>query len=102
MKILIDMFCLSGLRDLGGIRLTTHSQYHEGLFLANAACRGWRRAFCMATQLSAITLVGPTGQLIRTVRFMPFYYACRWPIKFCAHGRAVFFHRAKVYRRMIS
>ena len=46
-----------------GIRMTKHSKSKEGYFLADRALPWWAVGLSvMATQLSAITLVGTTGQ----------------------------------------
>jgi Na+/proline symporter len=63
-----------------GIRLTKHSQTAEGYFLANRSLPWWAVGLSvMATQMSAITLVGTTGQAYSDgMRFIQFITACRW------------------------
>ncbi|MFN3330512.1 MAG: sodium:solute symporter family transporter, partial [Pyrinomonadaceae bacterium] len=59
-----------------GIRLTKKSESAEGYFLANRSLPWWAVGLSvMATQLSAITLVGTTGQAYDDgMRFLQFYY----------------------------
>ena len=59
-----------------GIRMTKHSGSKEGYFLADRGLPWWAVGLSvMATQLSAITLVGTTGQAYSDgMRFIQFYY----------------------------
>ena len=59
-----------------GVRMTKHSGNAEGYFLANRSLPWWAVGLSvMATQLSAITLVGTTGQGYNDgMRFIQFYY----------------------------
>src|SRR5919107_566538 len=75
-----------------GVRMTKHSGDAEGYFLANRSLPWWAVGLSvMATQLSAITLVGTTGQGYSDgVRFLQFYYVLPLTL-------VPFFYRAKVY-----
>lgn len=59
-----------------GVRLSKHSGKVEGYFLADRSLPWWAVGLSvMATQLSAITLVGTTGQAFADgMRFIQFYY----------------------------
>ncbi|HEX4946495.1 MAG TPA: sodium:solute symporter, partial [Blastocatellia bacterium] len=59
-----------------GLRLTKKSHEVEGYFLANRSLPWWAVGLSvMATQLSAITLVGATGQAyVDGMRFVQFYF----------------------------
>ncbi|MFZ4627849.1 MAG: sodium:solute symporter family transporter, partial [Blastocatellia bacterium] len=59
-----------------GLRLTNKSHEIEGYFLANRSLPWWAVGLSvMATQLSAITLVGTTGQAYANgMRFVQFYF----------------------------
>lgn len=82
-----------------GIRLTKHSQTAEGYFLANRSLPWWAVGLSvMATQLSAITLVGTTGQAYSDgMRFIQFYYGLPLAMIILCVTVVPFFHRAKVY-----
>jgi solute:Na+ symporter, SSS family len=59
-----------------GLRLTKRSKEVEGYFLAHRSLPWWAVGLSvMATQLSAITLVGTTGQAYADgMRFIQFYF----------------------------
>src|SRR6266540_3514651 len=59
-----------------GLRLTKKSNEVEGYFLANRSLPWWAVGLSvMATQMSAITLVGTTGQAYADgMRFIQFYF----------------------------
>jgi SSS family transporter len=82
-----------------GIRLTKHSQTAEGYFLANRSLPWWAVGLSvMATQLSAITLVGTTGQAYSDgMRFIQFYYGLPLAMIILCVTVVPFFHRARVY-----
>src|SRR6188472_4719869 len=79
-----------------GLRLTKRSQELEGYFLGGRSLPWWAVGLSvMATQLSAITLVGTTGQAYATgLRFIQFYLGL--PIAMIVLSLTVvpFFHRA--------
>jgi len=82
-----------------GIRLTKHSQTAEGYFLANRSLPWWAVGLSvMATQMSAITLVGTTGQAYSDgMRFIQFYYGLPLAMIILCVTVVPFFHRARVY-----
>ncbi|HYP51245.1 MAG TPA: sodium:solute symporter, partial [Pyrinomonadaceae bacterium] len=82
-----------------GIRMTKHSGQVEGYFLANRSLPWWAVGLSvMATQLSAITLVGTTGQAYTDgMRFIQFYYGLPLAMIILCVTVVPFFHRAKVY-----
>ena len=82
-----------------GIRMTKHSGDVEGYFLANRSLPWWAVGLSvMATQLSAITLVGTTGQAYSDgMRFIQFYYGLPLAMIILCVTAVPFFYRAKVY-----
>ncbi|HLM02395.1 MAG TPA: hypothetical protein VK400_15190, partial [Pyrinomonadaceae bacterium] len=82
-----------------GIRMTKHSGEVEGYFLANRSLPWWAVGLSvMATQLSAITLVGTTGQAYTDgMRFIQFYYGLPLAMIILCVTVVPFFHRARVY-----
>jgi solute:Na+ symporter, SSS family len=82
-----------------GIRLTKRSREVEGYFLANRALPWWAVGLSvMATQLSAITLVGTTGQAYADgMRFIQFYFGLPLAMVILCVTAVPFFYRAKVY-----
>ncbi|MEJ7861093.1 MAG: sodium:solute symporter [Pyrinomonadaceae bacterium] len=82
-----------------GIRMTKHSGDVEGYFLANRSLPWWAVGLSvMATQLSAITLVGTTGQAYSDgMRFIQFYYGLPLAMVILCVTAVPFFYRAKVY-----
>jgi SSS family transporter len=82
-----------------GIRMTKHSSHAEGYFLASRSLPWWAVGLSvMATQLSAITLVGTTGQAYTDgMRFIQFYYGLPLAMIILCVTVVPFFHRAKVY-----
>ena len=82
-----------------GIRLSKHSGDVEGYFLANRSLPWWAVGLSvMATQLSAITLVGATGQAYDDgLRFVQFYYALPIAMVILCVTAIPLFYRAKVY-----
>ena len=59
-----------------GLRLTKKADQLEGYFLASRSIPWWAAGLSvMATQLSAITMIGTTGQgYVDGMRFIQFYY----------------------------
>lgn len=82
-----------------GIRMTKHSGSKEGYFLADRSLPWWAVGLSvMATQLSAITLVGTTGQAYSDgMRFIQFYYGLPFAMIILCVTVVPFFHRANVF-----
>lgn len=82
-----------------GIRMTKHSGSAEGYFLANRSLPWWAVGLSvMATQLSAITLVGATGQAYTDgMRFVQFYYGLPIAMIILCVTVVPFFYRANVF-----
>ena len=82
-----------------GVRMTKHSGSAEGYFLANRSLPWWAVGLSvMATQLSAITLVGTTGQGYNDgMRFIQFYYGLPLAMIILCITAVPFFYRAKVF-----
>ncbi|MBL8181543.1 MAG: sodium:solute symporter [Blastocatellia bacterium] len=82
-----------------GIRMTKHSSSKEGYFLANRSLPWWAVGLSvMATQLSAITLVGTTGQAYNDgMRFIQFYYGLPLAMIILCVTVVPFFSRAQVF-----
>jgi Na+/proline symporter len=82
-----------------GLRLTKRSHELEGYFLASRSIPWWAVGLSvMATQLSAITMIGTTGQgYADGMRFLQFYYALPLAMIVLSVTLVPFFHNAKVY-----
>jgi solute:Na+ symporter, SSS family len=82
-----------------GIRLTKRSHELEGFFLGGRALPWWAVGLSvMATQLSAITMIGTTGQgFVDGMRFLQYYYALPIAMVILSVTLVPFFHNAKVY-----
>jgi Na+/proline symporter len=82
-----------------GLKRTTASDQVEGYFLANRSLPWWAVGLSvMATQLSAITLVGTTGQgYADGLRFVQFYFGLPIAMIILSFTVVPFFYRAKVY-----
>ncbi|MEZ5307230.1 MAG: sodium:solute symporter [Pyrinomonadaceae bacterium] len=82
-----------------GIRMTKNSGNAEGYFLANRSLPWWAVGLSvMATQMSAITLVGTTGQAYSDgMRFVQFYYGLPIAMIILCVTLVPFFHRANVF-----
>ena len=82
-----------------GIRMTKHSGTKEGYFLADRGLPWWAVGLSvMATQLSAITLVGTTGQAYTDgMRFIQFYYGLPFAMIILCVTVVPFFNRANVF-----
>lgn len=82
-----------------GVRMTKHSKKTEGYFLANRSLPWWAVGLSvMATQLSAITLVGTTGQgYADGMRFIQFYFGLPLAMVILCVTAVPFFYRANVF-----
>jgi Na+/proline symporter len=82
-----------------GLRLTKRSDEIEGYFLANRSLPWWAVGLSvMATQMSAITLVGTTGQAYADgMRFIQFYFGLPIAMVILCVTVVPFFYRAKVF-----
>lgn len=82
-----------------GVRMTKNSGSAEGYFLANRSLPWWAVGLSvMATQMSAITLVGTTGQAYSDgMRFIQFYYGLPLAMVILCITVVPFFYRANVY-----
>ncbi|HEY1307380.1 MAG TPA: sodium:solute symporter [Vicinamibacterales bacterium] len=82
-----------------GIRLSKRTNEIEGYFLGSRSLPWWAVGLSvMATQLSAITMIGTTGQgYVDGMRFLQFYYALPVAMIVLSLTLVPFFHSAKVY-----
>jgi len=82
-----------------GLRLTKKSTEIDGYFLGSRSLPWWTVGLSvMATQLSAITMIGTTGQGYASgMRFLQFYYALPLAMIVVSVTLVPFFHQAKVY-----
>src|SRR5215211_8848816 len=82
-----------------GLRRSHGTSELEGYFLANRSLPWWAVGLSvMATQLSAITLVGTTGQgYADGMRFVQFYLGLPVAMVILSLTLVPFFHRARVY-----
>jgi solute:Na+ symporter, SSS family len=82
-----------------GLRRSNRTDEIEGYFLAGRSLPWWAVGLSvMATQLSAITLVGTTGQAYATgLRFIQFYLGLPLAMIILSQTLVPFFHRAGVY-----
>jgi solute:Na+ symporter, SSS family len=82
-----------------GLRLTKKSSELEGYFLASRSIPWWAVGLSvMATQLSAITMIGTTGQgYADGMRFIQFYYALPIAMVILSVTLVPFFHNARVF-----
>ena len=82
-----------------GLRLTKRSHELEGYFLGGRSLPWWAVGLSvMATQLSAITMIGTTGQgYADGMRFLQFYFALPLAMIILSVTLVPFFHNAKVY-----
>jgi len=82
-----------------GLRLTKKSDEIEGYFLGSRSLPWWAVGLSvMATQLSAITMIGGTGQGYNDgMRFLQFYYALPIAMIVLSVTLVPFFHNAKIY-----
>ena len=82
-----------------GLRLTKRSHELEGYFLGGRSLPWWAAGLSvMATQLSAITMIGTTGQgYADGMRFLQFYYALPLAMVALSLTLVPFFHNARVF-----
>jgi Na+/proline symporter len=82
-----------------GLKRTIDSDELEGYFLAKRSIPWWAAGLSvMATQLSAITMVGTTGQGYSDgLRFVQMYYGLPLAMIVLSIAFVPFFYRAKVY-----
>jgi SSS family transporter len=82
-----------------GLKRTKNAGEVEGYFLANRSLPWWAVGLSvMATQLSAITLVGTTGQgYADGMRFVQFYFGLPIAMILLSITLVPFFYRARVY-----
>ena len=82
-----------------GIRRSKGTNAVEGYFLASRSLPWWAVGLSvMATQMSAITLVGTTGQgYVDGARFVQFYFGLPAAMVILSVTLVPFFHRARVF-----
>src|SRR5436190_15649000 len=82
-----------------GLRRSKGTDKVEGYFLANRSLPWWAVGLSvMATQMSAVTMVGTTGQAYLTgLRFAQLYFGLPLAMVILSLTVVPFFHRAKVY-----
>jgi len=82
-----------------GLRRSKHTDQVEGYFLANRSLPWWAVGLTvMATQMSAVTIVGTTGQAYATgLRFVQFYFGLPLAMIILSVTVVPFFTRARVY-----
>jgi SSS family solute:Na+ symporter len=82
-----------------GIRRSKGTDAVEGYFLASRSLPWWAVGLSvMATQMSAITLVGTTGQgYVDGARFVQFYFGLPAAMVILSVTLVPFFHRARVF-----
>ena len=85
-----------------GLRLTKTSHELEGYFLGSRSLPWWAVGLSvMATQLSAITMIGTTGQgYADGMRFLQFYYALPLAMIVLSVTLVPFFHNAQGLHRL--
>jgi solute:Na+ symporter, SSS family len=99
---LVDWFVVVGYLlwiVIDGLRRTKGAKEVEGYFLAHRSLPWWAVGLSvMATQLSAITLVGTTGQAYADgMRFIQFYFGLPIAMVILSLTLVPFFYRAGVY-----
>ena len=94
---IIGIYMAWMVRD--GIRLSRRSKELEGFFLGGRSLPWWAAGLSvMATQLSAITMIGTTGQgYVDGMRFLQYYYALPIAMVILCVTFVPFFHNARVY-----
>ena len=82
-----------------GLRLTKKSHNIEGYFLASRSIPWWAVGLSvMATQLSAITMIGTTGQgYVFGMSLLQYYYALPLAMILVSLTFVPFFHNARVF-----
>jgi solute:Na+ symporter, SSS family len=94
---IIGIYLAWMVRD--GIRLSRRSKELEGFFLGGRSLPWWAAGLSvMATQLSAITMIGTTGQgYVDGMRFLQYYYALPVAMVILCVTFVPFFHNARVF-----
>src|SRR5258705_1923809 len=84
---------------IDGLRRSKGNEKVDGYFLANGALPWWAVGLSvMATQMSAVTIVGTTGQAYLTgLRFIQFYFGLPLAMVILSLTGVPFFTRARVY-----
>lgn len=84
---------------ISGVRMRRRGSDTQGYFLAGRSLPWWAVGLSvMATQMSAITLVGTTGQAYANgMRFIQFYYGLPLAMVILCVTSVPFFYRAKVF-----
>src|SRR5262245_26590151 len=84
---------------IDGLRRARGTDRVEGYLLADRSLPWWAIGLTvMATQMSAVTLVGTTGQAYATgLRFIQFYFGLPLAMIILSATLVPFFHRARVY-----
>ena len=84
---------------IDGVRRSKGTDKVEGYFLGNRSIPWWAVGLSvMATQMSAVTIVGTTGQAYATgLRFIQFYFGLPLAMIILSLTVVPFFHRARVY-----
>src|SRR6186997_2041760 len=82
-----------------GLKRTKDSHELEGYFLAKRSIPWWAAGISvMATQLSAITMIGTTGQAYTDgMRFIQFYFALPLAMVILSVTLVPFFYNSRVY-----
>src|ERR671935_2591178 len=82
-----------------GLRRSKGTDKVEGYFLANRSLPWWAVGLSvMATQMSAVTMIGTTGQAYLTgLRFIQFYFGLPLAMIILSLTVVPFFTRARVY-----
>ncbi len=95
--IIIGSYLLYVMVD--GIRRSKGTDSVEGYFLANKSLPGWAVGLSvMATQLSAVTMIGTTGQgATDGLRFVQFYFGLPLAMVILGVTLVPFLHGSKVY-----
>src|SRR5881397_1250181 len=84
---------------IDGLRRSKGTDKVDGYFLANRSLPWWAVGLSvMATQMSAVTIVGTTGQAYTTgLRFIQFYFGLPLAMIILSLTVVPFFHRANVF-----
>src|SRR5262244_3490260 len=84
---------------IDGLRRSKGTDKVEGYFLANRSLPWWAVGLSvMATQMSAVTMIGTTGQAYLTgLRFVQFYFGLPLAMIILSMTVVPFFTRARVY-----